>query len=316
MGGCEAAPDDAGVVTRETVLNLAERSIGTADGAGAALFSDIRSVVPLGESLLVMDASPPFLRLFRGDSATLEAGQEGRGPGEMRRPYAAERVGDELIVVDGSELDRLAPDSLTLLGSLGTSPPNGASYTKACGDRLVQIYEGRLPSEPGVHRGNYGIRILSDSGWIDPTGLLPQVSPLTLGGPGLRAASLGDGVAFFNIYKGRLERLLCDGTTEVLAEVDLPPEWEIPHRPRGLAVMDGQVWVFVASRLQKYDFGTAVARWAPGQDRVPSRLVDADFRLFAAGEDGLWIVDNELYPQVVAIPPDSLIAALGLEDRR
>lgn len=71
---------------------------GCADCEGPLLFTSILAIDADGEEVLVLDAEPPFLRVFTRAGTPLRAlGSRGEGPGEMRAPFGAAFVGDGAV---------------------------------------------------------------------------------------------------------------------------------------------------------------------------------------------------------------------------
>lgn len=82
-------------------------------------------------------------------------------------------------------------------------------------------------------------------------------------------------------------------------------------RPQGIAYLGGRPVALYAPHLAGgWSEDTHVAVWAPGSGTVQYRVIEGDIRLHPGSEE-VWIVNNELEPQVLRLDPGAFLDLLS-----
>ena len=282
--------DDVGVIS----------TFGEVEQAGwLSLLRRPRDAVIRGEHVLILDESPPWIRVFKRDGEFLEAlVPAGEGPGEAVRPSSlATASGDGFLLTDRLGVSRLNREGQLLAFARRTAyAPLGA--VEACSGRLFVVTRATLPESAAV------------LGEIMPGGLLDTLLVFAPSRLNSRAHhtwfSRGDafGLLVYTEEAGRprLLRVGCDG--EVLREVTLDP---LGHSQRAEVLQSGMIEVTPAEppfpaglglvddlllwAVQEGDSTTSITAY--GSDGARLRVtIDGWYQLLGNGPQGDLLFGN------------------------
>lgn len=282
--------DDVGVIS----------TFGEVEQAGwLSLLRRPRDAVIHGEDVLILDASPPWIRVFKRDGEFLEAlVSVGEGPGEAVRPSSmATAGGDGFVLTDRLGVSRFNREGRLLAFSRRTAYV-AMGAVEACSGRLFVVTRATLPEAAAV------------LGEIMPGGSLDTLLVFAPSRLNSRTHhtwfSHGDasGLLVYTEEAGRprLLRIDCDG--EVLQEVTLDPlgngqRAEMlqsgtikvtaaePPFPAGLALVDG----FMLWAVQEDDSTTSITAY--GSDGARRRVtIDGWYQLLDHGPQGDLLFGN------------------------
>lgn len=106
------------------------------DSSHADSYAEIEAarLTETGRYIVVLDAFPPFIRIRDSNGVQIRSfGDEGRGPGELRRPYSLAVQGDSVIaVLNANGVVEFSFDG-ELVGSAPPLPLYGMGITADCG---------------------------------------------------------------------------------------------------------------------------------------------------------------------------------------
>lgn len=279
----------------EVVLKDAETDSG---------LTDVRAVTRLRDSILVVDASPPFLHLFREDGSLIgRQGREGEGPGEFQRPWSLVFAEDSLWIADAG---RLLVWSGAPLGEIRRQrlPAHAIAISYGCGSSPLAVYGAKGDST----RIQLGLQSLRDTLWHDLHGLPDPAEPLFIFWPYMQPVS-GDGlVAIINTNDRKIERLSCAG--ESREPIRLPDRGlrSIPPQPRGM-YPEGNGLVVFYGRRSGVDT-TLVLRHSFLTGESTNTFIPADWRVVGVTDSLVWLYQVRLQPRVLGIPRQALATLL------
>lgn len=272
--------------------------------------SDVRSI-SIAESgrVFVLDAYDPFIRVYDSEGTLLGAtAEDGDGPGELRRPWTAVLSGEDYLVKDAPNIVGFSVPGLDEVDRFSTTP-SSVALLRACGDRLISVYEGRDPKlveegsgSSGDEQKLYGLRSWEGEAWVDISGLAPMASPFTPTYPDFRGATLGDTVVVYDWAESELALISCTGPEAGRVSVPYPEDWTITPKPTGIATVDGEVVLFYSDRPNRTENVTFVARWNPAEEAIQRWSLSGDWRLHGLQDGKLWIVDATLEPIIYGVP--------------
>jgi hypothetical protein len=268
------------------------------------------SLLPLSaDSVLVVDATDPFIRLYgaKGESRG-EFGPKGQGPGEFVNAGPGVIVDGIVHLPDRGQgrivSVRLEPHYQEV--GRAAVPPSVASLFDGCGNigGIVQLVRPERDPEQDVGRvQNYTIAVLAEGEWKlaarewPPFDFVP--SP-----PGFRVAVRDGTAAIYNFFHSRIE--LIDCKSGLLTEsVQVPyPDWRIPPRPSGIAWIEDEIVLFFSGATRVLQDTTYVARWRPGSNEVSVQKLPGRFVLNGLEFSRIWLIDNTMVPTVLGVPAD------------
>lgn len=301
----------------------------TIDGEAGDLGQVLEVIAVTPDTILIVDAFPPFLRLFnrRGEGVGAALG-EGGGPDQIAAPGFAAVRGDTLAML-------AADNSLVLYWDLRAMREisrdrleagdvvNAVELVSAC-DGLAIVYRGRTPgSEPGtalrMADARYGVRVRSPGetgGWTDVSDLVRMGRVFTPNWSEFRAIGTEGGVLLFDWFAGSVQTISCTGApTEELAIEASATSLRFPVRAQGLALPEGSVVVAARPRDVRSDPATLLflATAPPG---MPHRALalSGEWNLHDESAGMVWLVRNEAHPTVFGVPANALIDILRGED--
>lgn len=305
--------DDVGLISTFGEAEQADR---------LSLLGRPRDAVIRGEDVLVLDESPPWIRVFKRDGEFAEAlVSAGEGPGEAVRPSSlATAGGDGFVLTDRLGVSRFNQEGQLLSFSRRTAYA-AMGAVEACSGRSFAVTRATLPEAAAV------------LGEIMPGGSLDTLLVFAPSRLNSRAHhtwfSRGDafGLLVYTEEAGRprLLRIGCDG--EVRREVTLDPlghgqraemlqsgTIEVfpaePPFPAGLALVDG----FVLWAVQEADSTTSITAY--GSDGARRRVtIDGWYQLLDNGPQGDLLFGNSfstrgtwgLIPSVVLVDGRQLL---------
>jgi hypothetical protein len=277
---------------------------------GALPLAEPRAVLAgSGDRTIVLDAVPPFLRVYDHAGALVGAAAlKGSGPGELSRPGFGAVRGDTLWIADFGT-GRAVFWTLDGPDELGREdlPTGVVAFVTGCGDRLLAVYRGRTET---VSR--YGILALESEGWGDRSGLSGGTGEFTPTWPDFRAVATDNGIYLYDWFNSRIQSLACDGSVRAEVDVAYPPEWKLSPKPSGMALVREHVVLFFTDRPDRSDDHTRIAVWTPGAEGVAQRTVPGDWRLHGTHGQRVWLVDNRRIPTVLGVPVDEFLQWLKL----
>ena len=313
--------DDVGVIS----------TFGEAEQAGwLSLLRRPRDAVIRGENVLILDESPPWIRVFKRDGEFLEAlVSGGEGPGEAVRPSSlATASGDGFVLTDRLGVSRFDPEGRLLAFTRRTAYA-AMGAVEACSGRLFAVTRATLPEAAAV------------LGEITPGGSLDTLlvfAPSRLNGRAHHTwFSHGDAFGLL-VYpeeagRPRLLRIGCDG--EILREITLDPlgpgqRAEIlqsgtievtpaePPFPAGLALVDG----FVLWAVQERDSTTSITAYGSEEARLRV-TIDGWYQLLGHGPRGDLLFGNSFstrgtwgfIPSVVLVDGRQLLGQMRAIDQ-
>lgn len=313
--------DDVGVIS----------TFGEAEQAGwLSLLRRPRDAVIRGENVLILDESPPWIRVFKRDGEFLEAlVSGGEGPGEAVRPSSlATASGDGFVLTDRLGVSRFDPEGRLLAFTRRTAHA-AMGAVEACSGRLFVVTRATLPEAAAV------------LGEITPGGSLDTLLVFAPSRLNSRAHhtwfSHGDAFGLL-VYpeeagRPRLLRIGCDG--EILREITLDPlgpgqRAEIlqsgtievtpaePPFPAGLALVDG----FVLWAVQERDSTTSITAYGSEEARLRV-TIDGWYQLLGHGPRGDLLFGNSFstrgtwgfIPSVVLVDGRQLLGQMRAIDQ-
>jgi hypothetical protein len=260
----------------------------------------------LGDRVVVLDASAPWLRIFDRDGRFLKATmRNGEGPGETTRPLSLEAETDEILVTHNRGVELFTSDG-ALVRSIRTSlSPLGAMR---CGHDLLGLSElSRYPQATALVR--------FDPPDDEPT-TLTTFSPTRLGTRQLHPwfALVGDNQLLLYPEEEGLDRILTLACSDGSVERELPLSalghgLEVEARPAsafavhssispfpaGLGrVQDRVLWMTRAIETRRggtQDSVTVVTAYAP-DGSARQLTIEGWFQLFDSDPNGWLLFGN------------------------
>ena len=279
--GCGQIGGDARVVeiselAPEVVIGLHE------SGDSMAVFTRVRDAAFVGREIAVLDASPPFVRVFSetGEFVGAVVGR-GQGPGEADSPAGLAAAATDLggyLVTERSRVSRIGPagDLLQLIRSTA-SRVRGA--VAGC-DGGVQLLTVSLTGPGAI------VRVDNAAGIRDTLLVMDSMRSNTRAAHPFYALSSPRGILFYSeeLHSPQLVRLSCAGQVEERIPLDSlgRPEWwengeetgqfllhpSQPPWPAGLAeIGEDVIWAtqFTAASPVGQDSLTRVTRYKAGR---------------------------------------------------
>lgn len=255
-------------------LDTDVRSFGAVEGADALGEIVSARLSPDGSFIAALEASPPFLRIFRRDGAVESFVARGDGPGEIRAPLSLAVSDSEIAILEvGTRLVLVRHDGEpTATYVLASVLPQAIG--RACG--------GWVLYGPDLNRSDRipWLRTLELSdGDLRTSRILFRDSIMPAGRSWSRSRGpvAADGAVVFFHRHGeppRIVRQPCDGSIPVdLSEPSDPvsPEDEPRTAPRGAVTLPRGMTILVGAFLDGR--GTVVAaEWRVGSDSTWFRL--------------------------------------------
>lgn len=314
--------DDVGVIS----------TFGEVEQAGwLPLLRRPRDAVIRGEDVLILDESPPWIRVFKRDGEFLEAlVSDGEGPGEAVRPSSLTTAsGDGFVLTDRLGISRFNREGRLLAFTRRTAYA-AMGAVEACSGRLFVVTRATLPEAAAV------------LGEIMPGGSLDTLLVFAPSRLNSRAHHTwfnhGDasGLLVYSEEAGRprLLRIGCDG--EILREITLDPlghgqraailqsgTIEVtaaePPFPAGLALVDG----FVLWAVQERDSTTSITAYGSEEARLRV-TIDGWYQILGNGPRGDLLFGNSFstrgtwgfIPSVVLVDGRQLLGHMRDIDQR
>lgn len=319
-GGPDPVPvAELPVVDAGSLLDLASAGYG-APGGGAAELTDVVDVLELApDSILVLDAAPPFLHLIDGAGEPLASfGPEGDGPGELRRPWdlAADPV--HVWIRDRTGLVGWSREELRETRRIQPAPQASALAT-GCGRDLLVVTEGPKAGAGTSYDPQYGLAALDAGGdagpepaWTTIHPVPPPNMPLQLGWPRFGAVPSGDtAIALVAWWDGEIQVMPCGPEVPERGSTGVgrfpfagEGEWSGAPVPEGIAATDGTIVAFFGDRRMAVDT-THVAVVDVTTGDVRRFRLEGRFALLEQTPERVWVADLRLEPAVHWIPAEA-----------
>jgi hypothetical protein len=281
------------------------------DQQGPDPLADVRGIQVLSpDSMIVLDAAPPFIRLISSAGGLVTAlGRRGGGPGELERPALIQIHAENLFIVDFGMGMMAVWNTRTLQEDARVPvPQNTLALATGCGNRLLAVYRG--PGDGAETR--YGIAARSGDEWEDLSDLGRREINFAPTWPDFRVLADDEGVVVFDWFNSRLQQIDCSGQQRGSVPVPYPEEWRLSPKPTGMARVHGHVVLFFSDRPARVEDRTEVAVWAPGDPEVTIRRVAGDWRLHGNQQGFIWVVDSRTAPAIMAILEEDFWRWLGI----
>lgn len=299
-------------------------------GSDGETFLRIRDAqfTPDGRFIVVLDASPPFVRLFNPDGSLETAFvPHGEGPGEAELPEALAVSNDRILVLEPGRASVLTFDGELIEDRAISFWPTSAA--RGCGDDFLAYGSG--PYSDGNIDWLRSFRTLDET----PAAVLRGASPAELSayrrratGRSSRLARAGASVILHHDARDPPETLTlaCPGNRTF--SVDTVPEFKQPvvgrersftggaarqlqlgtHQFTGATILDQ------TSILSARVIGESGTRFIPARDRSPAYYTSSDVALLDAQPGhGVLLAAYTPVRHIILVDYDAFVRALGLE---
>lgn len=292
------------VIEGRAVLDLASVSYGDS-GKGDASLTDVVDILELTpDSIVILDAAPPFIHLVDGDGMLLGTyGPEGDGPGELRRPWGLAADSAHIWLQDRGQLIGWSRDDFGEVRRL-QSAPQSTALTAGCGRAVLAIVDGPRPGSGTQYDREYGLAALEgDSTWDAVHPVPPPTTPLQLGWPRFGGSAYGnDHVAIIHWWDEAIELIPCDPEGEVRSyPIAAADEWSQIAVPEGVALLGESVVAFYGDRRMAVDT-THVAVLDVHAGLVRRFKLEGRFALLEVTDGRSWLAHLSLVPVVLSVP--------------
>lgn len=274
------------------------------------LLSEVVELVPLGDGRpLVVSAYPPFLQIFAhsGQLDTAVALHSGEGPGEFRKPWRAAAQAGRLWILDASRLVEWSLDDLREVAAHPTRV-GAVALTAACGS-VTAIYaiSERTPSGRG-RLGPFGISRLIDSVWVSYS--REMATPFAPVGYGIRAVPQDTSIVVLNPYLQALQTFSCGGRLLRTSPIELEAGEGLSPEARGAALIGDRPVFFLGERAS---LGSTIVVVLQDTAAVIAGTIRGSFRLLAATDSLVWVLDESISPRLIGIEVDRFRQLLRIE---
>ena len=283
-----------------------------------------------GDEVLVLDASPPWVRVFDREGHFLRAMvREGQGPGEVGRPYTLTATKDSgFVMAHRRGVDRLDREGNLVLTARHAGKHLVYGAVEACGGHVFVL--ARSPGE--INGPGLLLRVGPDGTLGDTLAVLDPLRPRNQ--VGRRRASFleptKEGILLYpeELNRDRLLEVGCNGRVLRDIEVDslgepetIVPGWRPgtvglkaaqPPHPGGIAHVDGRVlWaaLVVGSPVDGSVDSTTVITAFDAEGSSRSVAIHGWFQLFDSDVGGSLLLGNAdgLYPSILLVDGITLL---------
>ena len=299
-------------------------------GSEAEAFLWIRDAqfTPDGRFIVVLDASPPFVRVFNPDGSLETAFvPHGEGPGEAERPEALAVSNDRILVLEPGRASVLTFDGELIEDRAISFWPTSAA--RGCGDDFLAYGAG--PYNDGNIDWLRSFRTLDET----PAAVLRGASPAELSayrrratGGSSRLARAGTSVILHHDARDPPETLTlaCPGNRTF--SVDTVPELEQPVVGRERSFTGGAArqlqlgtYLFTGAAildqtpiLSAWEIGESGTRFIPARGRSPAYYTSSRVALLDAQPGhGVLLEANTPVRHIILVDYGAFVRALGLE---